>query len=1120
MNSDVQLIAGRYQVLSTEFEGGLSRVRKALDTKTEELVAIKYIENTPDPLITQDIWEQEVRALKILKSESVVRFIDKGFDRNANQYFIVLEWLRESLAARLTRISKIGSLRDWGKLSSRLLAAVAHIHSKNVFHRDIKPDNIMFRSTDDDDFEVVLIDFGIAKDSQSSPHRTLGDFRTPVFSPPNPALHDNFQRDIYAVAMVLLQALESKRFSDRHDAVVVLEKFLAMEKFPKAVLKVLERALGLSQGASYSSVVELRQDYLRAIAPHVRVNTKQIILSLVLTDTPKKFLSEQGINQRDFGNFFYGLFENDVYFANGSNEVDESNILLFAGNYQLKLAVPSDGDRSYLVVRTMRMLDDIDYLNRKIHKALDLNKFIAPVVVNDGRGSSDLDSVDSLLNFLSQKIDDESESYLEPEDRFYIWKNVLQAREEFILNRYKTIQFTNSKSYGRTFEVDASLDENSPAVESCWEIDGLRGFYFLYEGNFGDKYSFRSTKSLPDMPKNGKLVPSLGFDRPSLNKQKAALDDILSGTSVNPDLAEHIRNPRMIPASSQAKDLVFNVELIDDEKRAAINGALSCQGFFVVEGPPGTGKTSFIAELIRQFSIENPQGRTLLVSQTHVAVDNALERLEKSGFDSLVRVGRQAQEKVSSKTVHMLIENRTKQWSAVAENASNQYLETLARDSGFDPIDLRRARALREFIEVLETRDPQPIEENHFELKTIYDLQNQLISDKIPSEATSRSTSKELIQKLKGLGYGSSFVGSLTKEKAESEIAAIKAKGDQLGNLVGLATIQADWVMKFPWDSDLKSRFIKNSKVIAGTCIGFLGLSDVAELEFDLCIIDEVSKATATEALVPISRALKTVLVGDSNQLPPSEEDLLSESEILGKFELSKDDVEETLFDVMKQFLPKSNKAMLRKQYRMVPEIGDLISECFYDGLLESVRDQSNNSYVERIGKPVRWLSTSSSEGRREIPNGFSYENRFEAREAIRHLEEINSWATGRTDIDPGRKLEVLVITPYLAQKRAITERLAQVTCDAISVRVETFDAVQGVESDFSIVSLVRSNPDNRFGFIGPKYWRRLNVALSRAKFGVSIIGDLDFCEGRPSRLLDVIHFMKMHPNACEVRAV
>ena len=77
--------------------------------------------------------------------------------------------------------------------------------------------------------------------------------------------------------------------------------------------------------------------------------------------------------------------------------------------------------------------------------------------------------------------------------------------------------------------------------------------------------------------------------------------------------------------------------------------------------------------------------------------------------------------------------------------------------------------------------------------------------------------------------------------------------------------------------------------------------------------------------------------------------------------------------------------------------------------------------------------------------------------------------------------------------------------CRHLSVTVMSVDAVQGRESDVAFFSVTRSNPRAELGFIGPDYWRRINVALSRARFGLTIVGDAGFIQGTTGALKKVL---------------
>ena len=212
---------------------------------------------------------------------------------------------------------------------------------------------------------------------------------------------------------------------------------------------------------------------------------------------------------------------------------------------------------------------------------------------------------------------------------------------------------------------------------------------------------------------------------------------------------------------------------------------------------------------------------------------------------------------------------------------------------------------------------------------------------------------------------------------------------------------------------------------------------------------------------------------------------------------------------------------MLREQYRMTPAIGNLISTCFYDDELRSPHTQVLPGY-DQLNKPVLWLDTAKLGKRRRESERSSSEtsisNRAEAQLTARRLQVIDA-AIGHQIIKPprGRTLEVLVIAPYGRQVEELRRRLAGVRLAHLACEVLSVDAVQGRECDVAVFSVTRSNEQGQLGFLGRTYWRRINVALSRARFGLTIIGDAPFCASQPGALRDVLDYMRNHPGECEI---
>jgi superfamily I DNA and/or RNA helicase len=312
--------------------------------------------------------------------------------------------------------------------------------------------------------------------------------------------------------------------------------------------------------------------------------------------------------------------------------------------------------------------------------------------------------------------------------------------------------------------------------------------------------------------------------------------------------------------------------------------------------------------------------------------------------------------------------------------------------------------------------------------------------------------------------------------------------------------------------------------VVAGTCIGFLRHRAVRSLDIDLCIVDEASKATLTEALVPMARAKKWILVGDTRQLPPTDEDLLRATDVLRDNDLSREDVTQTLFRRMADQLPAHSQRLLRQQYRMIRPIGDMISTCFYEGQLVSPNEDGIPGYNVLFDKPVLWIDTAKlGDGRREsAPSGQSksYANHAEAKLVTDRLDALER-AIALNIVKPQdgtQRLEVLVIAPYKSQVEELQRRVASLSLNHLSPVVLSVDAVQGRESDVTFLSVTRSNARGELGFLGADYWRRINVALSRARFGLIVVGDAEFIRGTTGALKSVLDYITDNPNDCALR--
>lgn len=250
-----------------------------------------------------------------------------------------------------------------------------------------------------------------------------------------------------------------------------------------------------------------------------------------------------------------------------------------------------------------------------------------------------------------------------------------------------------------------------------------------------------------------------------------------------------------------------------------------------------------------------------------------------------------------------------------------------------------------------------------------------------------------------------------------------------------------------------EEKLFNEAQVIAGTPVGLYD-SGVGKLRGDILIMDEAGQCMEPFAWLVFPMANKIVLAGDHWQLPPT---VLSQSAAREGLSVS------ILESAVSSGYPVT---LLSVQYRMRKSIADFSSERFYEGKIETPQHLADREIH------VTFIDTAGS-GTSEQPgeDGGSLRNEAELDIAAKLL---------RTEISD--HASVAFISPYAAQVAAAGEILPA------SIRISTIDSFQGQEMAVVIVSLVRSNDEGIIGFL--KDYRRMNVALTRAKESLFVIGD------------------------------
>ena len=315
-------------------------------------------------------------------------------------------------------------------------------------------------------------------------------------------------------------------------------------------------------------------------------------------------------------------------------------------------------------------------------------------------------------------------------------------------------------------------------------------------------------------------------------------------------------------------------------------------------------------------------------------------------------------------------------------------------------------------------------------------------------------------------------------------------------------------------------------QVVATTCLG-INHQVFQERIFDYCIVDEASQITLPVCLGPIRMARTFILVGDHYQLPPLVQDK----------EARERGLDVSLFKLLSETHP-SSVVNLEHQYRMNAAIMSLSNSLIYKGLLKCGNNEvagrklhiphlagleSHHHAFSTLSQgqkdfcvgPVLgscWIrdllnpdlqacfinTDTLLPAARENAKGSRIVNEVEATICTQLVFALLS--TGVPGIDIG------VISIYRSQLSLLRRKLWG--DKARDVEMHTADKYQGRDKEVIILSLVRSNDAKDVGEL-LKDWRRVNVALTRARTKLLILGSKQTLSGGNETLTKLVSMME-----------
>lgn len=264
------LIGERYKIISELGHGGMSDVFEARDIIFKRTVAIKIIKFENSNKIENLIrFQNEARFSAAFNHPNIVKIYDYG--EHNNLPYIVNEYMKSQTLRDVLDYKKNLGLNETCQIMLQLCDAVIEVHSKNIIHRDIKPQNIYYLS----DGTVKLSDFGISVllNSPLNVNENKKVMGTVQYLAPELVYGKkcSFQSDIYAMGITMFELLTGQvpfdaskvsdiaymQVNDEMPSVLTI-----IPTLPKEVDKIVQKATAKDVQDRYKTVVELRKDIL------------------------------------------------------------------------------------------------------------------------------------------------------------------------------------------------------------------------------------------------------------------------------------------------------------------------------------------------------------------------------------------------------------------------------------------------------------------------------------------------------------------------------------------------------------------------------------------------------------------------------------------------------------------------------------------------------------------------------------------------------------------------------------------------------------------------------------------------------------------------------------------
>ncbi|MBR3712868.1 MAG: AAA family ATPase, partial [Bacteroidales bacterium] len=463
------------------------------------------------------------------------------------------------------------------------------------------------------------------------------------------------------------------------------------------------------------------------------------------------------------------------------------------------------------------------------------------------------------VNYYEQKYQERhrlSQLHKIQNDNLNVWLKLPETEKEYIEKNAFKVKYVKKEPSQNNERIIFTLTEDEKI--SWGKVRKLKDEHkilFVDDIFVGQIYDWKSESktitianpkcNIEELPENGELSEDIRQETSQFKKQVESCQKFLKQDVVNKELCDIIATPNN-KIDCRIHDLdydtfesqLYNEKLKNDPSQLeAVLEAISYKPMYLIQGPPGAGKTTVIVETIRQLVKRQKDIKILLTSQSNLAVDNVLEKLIDCNDIPFIRLASEnalENDSVSELMKHHCYEEKLKQWIAQTEKKSSDYFD-------------------KNFAE----------QEGVKELQKLFDTYMAAKESNNFSDFTKRlNKCSNYVKKLFENANDFKSAEKVFESKFGKEYFLLKKIQKDWFSFIDNSLVDADsdgkrkkaMLNNGSQEIDFLTAMLLKTNVVGATCIHIASSKySRVNFKFDYVIMDESSKATPAESLVPLS---------------------------------------------------------------------------------------------------------------------------------------------------------------------------------------------------------------------------------------------------------------------------